>query len=137
MEPHGYIVDINMFLHRIGREHVTAYLGLPLVQISLSTNLNINKLSTYLKLWYRSMQLDFFFLNACSISNGQSSFGMQFNRKNKFPTIFLCPLRTHVCCCSFVSLVFCWCSQAKFWKSHLPVYKMTLFHPSGSLSRGI
>lgn len=70
MEPHGYIVDINMFLHRIGREHVTAYLGLPLVQISLSTNLNINKLSTYLKLWYRSMQLDFFFLNACSISNG-------------------------------------------------------------------
>lgn len=60
MEPHGYIVDINVFLRRIGCERGKACLGLPLVQISLSTNLNINKLSTYLKLWYRSMQLGFF-----------------------------------------------------------------------------
>lgn len=51
--------DLFPFLHRIGRAHVTGYLGLPLGQI-LSTNLNICKLSTHLKLWYRSVRLDYF-----------------------------------------------------------------------------
>lgn len=97
-----------------------------LAHISLSDNLDFSKLGIYLKLWYSSMQLDFFFLDACPIFNDCSSF----QRKKKFPPLAAGHLS------ALYSVGAHRLNYAKF-VNFSRVYKITLFHPRGSSSRGM